>query len=147
MDGIAEGYVIDTDSRRLNVDLIWEFLRTAYWSPAIPRAVVEKAICHSLCFGVYQGTQQVGFGRVVTDYATYGYIADVFILPEHRGRGLSKALMRGIMDHPELQGFRRWQLGTRDAHGLYAGFGFSAPTHPERLMEKADPEVYLRSGA
>jgi len=138
------GYDIDTDRSRLDVGVIWSFLRDAYWCRGIPRQVIERSIRHSQCFGVYHDGKQVGFARVVTDYATFGYIADVFVLPEHRGRGLSKALMERIMTHPELQGFRRWQLGTLDAHGLYAQFGFSAPAHPERHMEKTDLGIYMR---
>jgi len=146
MDWIAGEYVISTDVARLDIDLVGRFLANdSYWARGIPRRVVEKAVRHSLCFGIYKGHEQIGFARVVTDYATYGYIMDVFVLPVHRGQGLSKRLMECIMTHPELQGFRRWQLGTLDAHGLYAQFGFAAPAHPERFMEKTDPDVYLRS--
>ena len=139
-------YVISTNAARLDIDLIQRFLANeSYWARGIPRRVLEKAVQHSLCFGIYAERTQVGFARVVTDYATYGYIMDVFVLPAHRGQGLSKRLMECIMSHPDLQGFRRWQLGTLDAHGLYAQFGFTAPAHPERFMEKTDPDVYLRS--
>ncbi|MBI3785006.1 MAG: GNAT family N-acetyltransferase [Deltaproteobacteria bacterium] len=147
MHPLPDGYEIDTDRTRLDIDRIWRFLHDAYWSPAIPKSIVETSIRHSECFGVYRGAEQVGFARVVTDYSTFGYIADVFVLPEHRGRGLSKALMERILSHPGLQGFRRWQLGTLDAHGLYARFGFASPTHPERHMEMADPEIYRRPAA
>jgi len=141
-------YVISTNAARLDIDLIQRFLANeSYWARGIPRRVLEKAVQHSLCFGIYAERTQVGFARVVTDYATYGYIMDVFVLPAHRGQGLSKRLMECIMSHPDLQGFRRWQLGTLDAHGLYAQFGFTAPAHPERFMEKTDPDVYLRGGA
>jgi N-acetylglutamate synthase-like GNAT family acetyltransferase len=145
VDWIVGEYVISTDATRLDIDLIQRFLANeSYWARGIPRRVLEKAVRHSLCFGIYADHAQVGFARVVTDYATYGYIMDVFVLPEHRGRGLSKRLMQCIMTHPDLQGFRRWQLGTLDAHGLYAQFGFTAPAHPERFMERTDAEVYLR---
>lgn len=146
VDRTFDGYVISTDRAQLDIALIQRFLANdSYWAQGIPRAVVEQAVRHSLCFGVYTPHGQVGFARVVTDYATYGYIMDVFVLPEHRGKGLSKRLMECIMTHPELQGFRRWQLGTRDAHGLYAQFGFATPVHPERSMERTDPDVYLRT--
>jgi GNAT superfamily N-acetyltransferase len=138
-------YVTSTDAARLDLDLLQRFLADSYWARGIPRTVLEKAVRHSLCFGVYTHGGQVGFARVVTDYATYGYIMDVFVVPAHRGKGLSKWLLDCVMTHPELQGFRRWQLGTRDAHGLYARFGFTTPAHPERLMEKTDPDVYLRA--
>lgn len=116
----------------------------SYWARGIPLDVMSRAADHSLCFGVYRDAEQVAFARVVTDYATFGHIMDVFVLPEHRGKGLGKLLMECIMTHPELQGFRRWQLGTDDAHGLYARFGFATPAHPERHMEKTDPDIYRR---
>ena len=145
MHTLPDGNQIDTNRDKLDIDVIWQFLRDAYWCRGISAQVIERSIRHSQCFGVYHRGKQVGFGRVVTDYATFGYIADVFVLPEHRGRGLSKALMESILTHPELQGFRRWQLGTRDAHGLYAQFGFAAPAHPDRHMEKTDLGIYLRT--
>lgn len=141
----SEPYVVSTDPRRLDVDLIHRFLaQDSYWAPGIPRRVVEKCIRHSLCFGAYQGERQVAFARVVTDYAAFAHLMDVFVVPEHRGRGVSKQLMSAIVRHPDLQGLRRWQLGTRDAHGLYAQFGFGPPEHPEYQMEIADPDVYIR---
>ena len=103
--------------------------------------VVERSIENSLSFGVYKGTEQVGFARVVTDYATFAWIADVFILPAHRGRGLSKWLMELMIEHPQLQGFRRWVLATKDAHGLYERFGFITLHRPERWMERPDPNM------
>ena len=137
---------ITTDKDRLDIGLIHRFLSTeAYWSRGIPRATVEQAIAGSLCFGGYLDGRQVAFARVVTDGATFGYLADVFVLPEHRGQGHSKALMAEVMAHPQLQGLRRFSLATADAHSLYAGFGFAAPTRPQNLMEKLDPDVYTRT--
>ena len=136
---------ISDDKGRLDVPLIHRFLsEEAYWSLGIPLSTVQRAINHSLCFGGYLGGRQVAFARVITDKATFGYLSDVFVLPEHRGRGHSKALMAAILAHPELQGLRRLSLATSDAHGLYAGFGFVPPRSPASLMEIYDPEIYLR---
>jgi GNAT superfamily N-acetyltransferase len=128
----------------LDLDVIHGFLTRSYWSPGIPRETVERAIQHSLPFGLYLGAAQVGFARVITDFATFGYLADVFILEEHRGKGLSKWMMEILFSHPELQGFRRWMLATRDAHGLYRQVGFNSLAAPERFMEKWDPDIYRR---
>lgn len=137
---------VSTDKERLDIGLIHRFLATeAYWSRGIPRATVERAIAGSLCFGGYLDGRQVAFARVVTDGATFGYLADVFVLPEHRGQGHAKALMACLMAHPQLQGLRRFSLATRDAHPLYAAFGFSPPAHPQTLMEKLEPDVYARA--
>lgn len=134
---------VSTDLRDLDVDTIYGFLSTqAYWCRGIPRATIERAIAGSLCFGGFIDGKQVAFARVVTDGATFGYLADVFVLPEHRGRGHAKTLMAAVMAHPQLQGLRRFSLATGDAHGLYAHFGFAAPTRPHTLMEILDPEVY-----
>ena len=112
---------ISADKGRLDVPLIHRFLsEEAYWCRGIPLATLQRAINHSLCFGGYLGAQQVPFARVITDKATFGYLADVFVLPEHRGQGYSKALVAAMLDHPELQGLRRLSLATSDAHGLYA---------------------------
>ena len=136
---------ISDDKGRLDVPLIHRFLsEEAYWSLGIPLSTVQRAINHSLCFGGYVDGQQVTFARVITDRATFGYLSDVFVLPAHRGRGHSKALMTAIVDHPALQGLRRLMLATSDAQGLYAGFGFEPPRKPASLMEKYDPEIYLR---
>ncbi|WP_454010590.1 GNAT family N-acetyltransferase [Aeromonas sp. Marseille-Q7275] len=136
---------ISDDKGRLDVPLIHRFLsEEAYWSLGIPLSTVQRAINHSLCFGGYVDGQQVAFARVITDRATFGYLSDVFVLPEHRGRGHSKALMAAIVDHPALQGLRRLMLATSDAQGLYAGFGFAPPRTPGSLMEKYDPEIYQR---
>ena len=134
-------YDISTDPRRLQLDAIHAYLTRSYWSPGIPKELVERAIANSLCFGIYLGQAQVGFARVVTDKATFAYLSDVYVLEEHRGQGLSKRLVETIQAHPELQGLRRFLLATKDAHGLYAQFGFAPPASPENLMEirLADP--------
>ncbi len=139
-------YEISTDPARLDLDVVHRYLsEEAYWSPGVPRATVERAVENSLCFGVYAPDfSQVGFARLVTDRATFAYLADVFVLAEHRGRGLSKRLMEAIIAHPELQGLRRWLLMTRDAHSLYAQFGFTPLANPPRVMERHDPDVYTR---
>ena len=126
---------VSSDPRRLDVGVVHGFLTQSYWSPGIPRHVVERAIANSICFGAFDGDQQVGFARVVSDRATYAYVCDVFVLPAHRGRGVSKLIMAAIMAHPELQGLRRWTLFTRDAHALYRRFGFGDARYPDRLME------------
>jgi protein-tyrosine-phosphatase/GNAT superfamily N-acetyltransferase len=136
--------VVSTDPARLDMDVIYGFLSSAYWCEGIPRETLERAIRNSICFGVYVDSAQVGFARVITDRATFGYLGDVFILESHRGRGLSKLLMETVMSHPDLQGLRRFSLATRDAHGLYAQFGFKPPRMPQRLMEILDPGVYPR---
>jgi GNAT superfamily N-acetyltransferase len=140
-------YEISTDRSRLDVALIHEFLRSSYWAQGIPRAVVERSIQHSMCFGAFRDGQQVGFARVITDFAAFAYLADVFVVPEHRGRGISKLLIRAILDHPELQGLRRFLLATRDAHKLYAQFGFRPLTHPEYFMTVHHPDVYRDGNA
>ena len=138
-------YEISTDKSRLDLAVIHRFLsEESYWAKGIPRETVEKAIAGSLCFGLYQGKALVGFARVTTDTATFAYLADVFVLPEHRGAGLSKRLMQFIMDYPDLQGLRRILLATRDAHGLYAGFGFKPLDAPDNFMQFHRPDVYLR---
>ena len=135
-------YEISTDLSRLDITLIHHFLRTSYWAPNIPRVVVEHSIQNSLCFGAYQAEQQAGFARAVTDFATFAYLADIFVVPEHRGRGVSKLLIRAILTHPELQGLRRFLLATQDAHGLYAQFGFQRLAQPEHFMTIHRPSVY-----
>ena len=135
-------YSISTNKRLLDLSAIHSFLTTSYWANGIPFETVKKSIEHSLNFGVYKAGKQVGFARVITDYATYAYIGDVYILEDYRGQGLSKWLMQVIADHPELQGLRRWTLLTRDAHGLYRQTGFTEPQNPERYMERTDPDVY-----
>lgn len=138
-----DAYEVSTDKSRFDVALIHKFLsQESYWAPNIPREIVERSIEGSLCFGVFQGDQQVGFARVVTDQATFAYLSDVFILPEHRGQGLSKKLVETIMNWPTLQGLRRWMLATRDAHTLYEQFGFKALDTPENFMQKKLIEKY-----
>jgi GNAT superfamily N-acetyltransferase len=139
---MAEAYEISTDPARLDIELIHDFLRSSYWARNMPRATLEKGIRNSLCFGAYAGGRQVGFARAITDRATFAYLSDVFIVPSHRGRGAGRALIRAMLDHPELQGLRRWLLSTRDAHGLYAKAGFKALTAPENYMTIHDPNVY-----
>jgi GNAT superfamily N-acetyltransferase len=134
-------YEITSDAARLDVDAIHTFLSASYWSPGIPRAVVERAIANSLCFGVFHEGKQVGFARVITDKATFAYLADVYILTEHRGKGLSRRLMEQVTQHPDLQGLRRVLLATRDAHALYAKFGFKPLAAPERIMEVHNPNA------
>ncbi len=136
------GYTISTDKRRLQFAVIHDFLRESYWAVGIPEAVVRKSIEGSLCFGVFHGREQVGFARVITDEATFAYLADVFVLPEHRGKGLSKRLMEEIIAHPALQGLRRMLLATRDAHTLYALYGFKKLGNPDRWMEVHQPDIY-----
>lgn len=138
-------YLISTDKSRLDLAVIHRFITTSYWAPGIPMETVKRSIEHSLAFGVYKGDAQVGFARVITDYATFAYIGDVFILEEFRGQGLSKWLMEVVAAHPDLQGLRRWLLLTRDAHGLYRKTGFTEPKTPERYMEKFFPDVYERA--
>ena len=135
-------YEISTDPARLDVDAIHAFLTQSYWSPGIPRATVARAIANSLCFGVFWHGQQVGFARVVTDKTTFAYLCDVYVLEAHRGQGLSKQLMSHVMKHPDLQGLRRMMLATRDAHGLYAQYGFTALGAPDRIMEVLKPNIY-----
>lgn len=159
MANTGSEFVVLTDKRFLDLDVIHGFLSTCYWSPGITRSRVERGIANSMCFGVYEMSdvgdsaipapgrrhpRQVGFARVITDKATFGYIADVFVLEEFRGRGLSRMLMKAIVEHPELRGLRRLCLMTRDAHGLYARFGFAAMPEPARYMEVVDRESYTR---
>jgi GNAT superfamily N-acetyltransferase len=133
---------ISTDRGRLDVAMIHAFLADdSYWVPGISRSSVEKCIKHSLCFGVYTDNRQIAFARVVTDYVRYAHLLDVFVLPEFRGRGLGKLLMSNILSHPELGTIARYTLGTQDAHGLYAQYGFTAIAIPERQMELLRPKA------
>lgn len=135
-------FVVSTDPARIDGDVVWGYLRRSYWAEDIPRAVVERAIANSLNFGLHHGGGQIGFARVVTDYATFAYIADVFVLEEFRGQKLAVWLMECVAAHPRLQGLRRWMLGTADAHRLYEKTGFTPVAAPGRWMEKADPKIY-----
>lgn len=140
-----DSFLISTDKGKIDVALVHRFLsETSYWAKNIPLGVVQTSIQNSMCFGIYEGERQVGFARVTTDKATFGYVGDVFIVEEYRGKGLSKWLMQCILAHPELQGFRRWILATADAHGLYTQSGFKPLAKPERWMELHNPNVYQR---
>jgi GNAT superfamily N-acetyltransferase len=157
-------FLISTDPARLDLDVIYGFLTNCYWAKGIPRDVVARSIEHSMCFGIYDGSReespglaketrhgapgrdgaaaQVGFARVISDFATIAYVGDVFVLDTHRGRGLGKWLMESITRHPALQNLRRWILTTRDAHGLYSQVGFTPVKSPERFMELHRPDIY-----
>jgi GNAT superfamily N-acetyltransferase len=138
--------LVSCDRTKLDLDGIHAFLTHAYWSEGVSRETVERGIENSIPFGVYLDGDQVGFARVISDRASYAYLADVYIEEPFRGRGLSKLLMRAVIGHPELQGLRRWILGTRDAHGLYRQFGFTEMQRPERWMERAEPGLYRQEG-
>ena len=150
-------FLLSTDPRRLDLDAIHEFLTNSYWAKGIPRERLERSIEHSLCFGIYDegrarlppppreagsGPPQVGFARVVSDFATVAYVGDVFVLDGYRARGLGTWMMESIVHHPQLQGLRRWILVTRDAHGLYAKFGFRPVKAPENYMEWHRADIY-----
>jgi GNAT superfamily N-acetyltransferase len=138
-------YTISDDPARLDVRAMHAYLRRSYWSEDIPLEVIERAIRGSLCIGAYEsGGAQVGLARFVSDFATFCYVCDVYVLEEHRGNGLSKAMMELAVRHPKLQGLRRWNLVTRDAHGLYEQFGFKPLANAERYMERAFPDIYKR---
>jgi ribosomal protein S18 acetylase RimI-like enzyme len=137
-----DGFTVSTDPARLDVDAIHAFLTTAYWCEGIPRETVAKALASSLCFGLYQAQRQIGLARVITDFTTFAYLCDVYVLPEFRGRGLGHWLMEHVMAHPDLQGLRRFSLVTRDAHELYRAFGFAEVQSPERHMEIVRPGIY-----
>jgi|SRR5471030_668773 len=142
---VMQELVISTDKARLDVAAIHHFLsRESTWGKGIPRTVVEKSIEGSLCFGGYLQGKQIAFARVITDFATFANLVDVFVLPQYRGRGFSKAIMAAILAAPELKGLRRITLATSDAHGLYAQFGFSPLTKPETFMERYQPDIYSR---
>ena len=127
---------ISTDPTRIDVDLVHRFLSTSYWAEGRSREVVERAIAHSICFGAYTSGRQVAFGRVVTDRAVYGYLADIFVVPEFRGLGISKRLIRAMLDHPDVARLNGIHLRTRDAHGLYAQFGFAPVANAHELMAR-----------
>ena len=150
-------YSIDTDPQRLDLRAIHAYLSRSYWSPGVSFDTVRRAVENSLSFGLYceaasqpdtqasvQIGEQVGYARVITDKTTFAYLADVYVLEEHRGQGLSKRLIQAVQSHPDLQGLRRFLLATKDAHGLYAQFGFKALANPTRMMEVLDPDAYLK---
>src|SRR5271155_345122 len=136
-------FLVSTDPARLDLNVVHGFLTNCYWAKGIPREVVARSIEHALCFGIYEGEgAQIGFARVISDFATIAYVGDVFVLETHRGRELGKWLMQCITEHPALQNLRRWILTTRDAHGLYSQFGFTPVKAPERFMERHRPDLY-----
>jgi GNAT superfamily N-acetyltransferase len=137
-------FQISTDRTRLDIPMIYRFLsEQSTWAVGISRTVVERSIENSLCFGGYLDGRQIAFARVVTDYATIAYLVDVFVVPEYRGRGYAKQLIRIVMEHPSLQRLRRFTLNTSDAHSLYARFGFAPPQRPDTVMERYFPNIYL----
>ena len=144
MNWTKENYTISTDKTWLQIDFIHNYLRHSYWAEDIPLDVVKKSVEGSMCFGIYIDRKQIGFARVVTDAATFAYLADVFVDKQYRGKKLSKWLMEVIVSHPDLQGLRRFMLATRDAHGLYEQFGFTQLAFPERWMQIHRPDVYKK---
>ena len=140
-----DGYLLTTDPDAIDIGAVHAFLEQSYWAQGIPLEVVRESMAHSLSFGLLHKQQLVGFARVITDYATFAYVGDVFVLPEFRGQGLATWMMTCIVSHPQLQGLRRWCLATRDAHQLYARVGFERTAIPERWMEKLDSHVYERT--
>lgn len=137
-------FTITCDPARQDLRVIAQFLASSYWAKGIPQDTVATSLENSLCFSLLDdGDRQIGFARIISDYATIAYLGDVFVLPEYRRQGLAKWLMECVVSHPQLQGLRRWILGTRDAHGLYAQFGFMPLKSPETFMERRDPNVYL----
>lgn len=139
-----DAYTLTDDPARMDLDAVYAMLTSSYWASEIPKDVVARSIAGSVSFGLFHDGAQVGFARVVTDKATFAYLADVFIQPEHRGQGLSKWMMETILAHPELQGLRRWLLATHDAHGLYRQFGFKPLKNPDHYMTIHDPDIYKR---
>lgn len=136
-------FTITTDQKDFDFEMLFQYLsKESYWAEGIPMSVLKKAVSNSMSFALFFKNEQIGFARVITDYSTFGYLADVFIIHEYRGQGLSRWLMDYISAHPELQGFRRWLLATRDAHGLYAKYGFTPLSKPERMMEITRPDIY-----
>jgi GNAT superfamily N-acetyltransferase len=139
---LPPGYELTDDPARIDPMAAHAYLTRSYWSPGIPLTIVERAVANSLCVAVLHGGTQVAMARVVTDYATFAYLADVYVLEEHRGHGLSKAMLAHLHARKDLQGLRRWTLFTRDAHELYARFGWRGTEHPERLMLRENPQAY-----
>ncbi|MBQ4857519.1 GNAT family N-acetyltransferase [Pseudoalteromonas agarivorans] len=144
----THNFTISTDKSKLNFNVIYNFIANSYWAKGIPKSVMQKAIDNSMCFGVYSAhNEQVGFARVVTDNATFAYLADVFIAPDLQGNGLSKLLVKTIVEHPDLQGLRRFLLATSDAHGLYAQYGFKPIDNPAILMQINPENVYDKNNS
>ncbi len=145
MEAAHDGYSLSSDPARQQIAVIHGFLSRSYWAEGVSEEIVRRSMAHSLCFGVFaRDGAQVGFARVISDRTTFAYLADVFVLEEHRGRGLAERLMRMVVAHPDLQGLRRFMLCTKDAHGLYVKAGFSAVAKPEILMEKVQLDLYRR---
>lgn len=144
MELYKDGYTLTTIKEKIDRETVHNFLKTSYWAEGIPRETVERSIQNSLCFSILHDDELVGFGRVITDHATFAYLADVFVLELHRGKGLSKWLVDSIMSYPSLQGLRRFMLATRDAHGLYRKYGFNGLTNADRWMQIHNPEVYVK---
>ena len=142
MEWTREEFTVSDDAARLDREVMERFLTGSYWAKNIPSATLDKSLRNSLCFALLEGERQIGFARVVSDRATIAYLADVFVLPEFRGRGLAKWLLTCVLAHPELQGLRRWVLATRDAHDLYRKLGFTPLKRPDIFMERHDPNVY-----
>jgi len=134
--------LVTTDLTKLDVSAIYDYLTRSYWAEGISREIVERSLRHSLCFGLFEANQQIGLARVISDYATFAYLADVYVLEAYRGRGLAKWLMRCVQAHPQLQNLRKFVLVTRDAHELYRRFGFEAPKKPQNYMELPKRDIY-----
>jgi GNAT superfamily N-acetyltransferase len=139
---IKDRFYVSTDKSKLDISTIHDFLKNSYWAENIPLAIVEKSIKNSLCFGLYKGNQQIGFARVITDYATTAFLKDVFILKPYQGQGLGKWFVEYILSYPELQDVPKWLLATKDAHGLYRRYGFTKLTEPEKMMMRLHPNVH-----
>jgi GNAT superfamily N-acetyltransferase len=137
-------FTVTCDPEKQDLEVIHGFLSQTYWAKGIPKDTVARSMRGSLCFALLCGRQQIGFARVISDFATIAYLGDVFVLPEYRGRGLSKWLMRCVTSHPDLQGLRRWMLATSDAHGLYQKFGFTALAKPHLFMERHTSDIYAQ---
>lgn len=144
MDLTKDGFSISMEKEKMDIDVIHSFLNRTYWAEGISKEIIRRSIENSMCFGVFENDKQVGFARMITDKATFAYLADVFIVEEYQGRGLSKLLMESIMSHPDLQGLRRMVLATKDAHGLYKQFGFTSLINVERWMHILNNDVYKR---
>ncbi len=142
---MVKGYRISSNINDMDIISIHSYLTTTYWAAGVPVETIKRAVENSLCFGVFCGEQQVGFARLITDTATFAYLADVYILDSHRGKGLSKWMMQEILNHPQLQGLRRIVLATKDAHSLYEKFGFKELSNPQKFMELWTPDVYNKA--
>ena len=143
MESTFDNFTINDDSTKTDLDAMHHELANSYWCKNIPKELLKKAIDNSLCFNVYENEKQVAFARVVTDKSTYGYLCDVIVNENYRKRGIGKGMMKFIMDHPELQGLRRFTLATVDAHAIYGQFGFTVAQHPQNIMEIVRRDLYL----